>query len=103
MDNYLEKIKEIFTKKRKAYKDTFSTDSGKIVLADLYKLCKTDNLSYVENSPDKTAFNEGAKYVALYIRNTLKQRTEDIEKLLEEHSNKLKYNPLKKEELNARK
>ena len=97
MNTYIKRVRDILTRKSKAYEETFSTDSGKLVLADLYRLCKTNNLSYVENSPDKTAFNEGAKYVALYIQGVLKQSPEDINKLLEEHAKKSSYNPLKGE------
>jgi hypothetical protein len=78
----------------KAYQRLFESDDGKFVLYDLYKLCRIDKISYVENSPDKTAFNEGAKYVMHYVKGLLKQSTVELDRFLEEqkphHNNILK-------------
>ncbi len=89
-------ISHLWKRKSKAYKAVFETEEGKIVLNDLYKLCKINNPSYVENSPDKTAFNEGAKYVAYYIKNNLNQSSTDIDKFLEEHSKSFSNNNILK-------
>lgn len=78
-------ITKLWKKKTKAYKTVFESDEGQIVLQDLYKLCKINQISYVEGCPDKTAFNEGVKYVAHYIKNTLGQSIADIDKMLEDY------------------
>lgn len=83
---------KLFKTRAKNYKKAFGTEEGKQVLNDLYKVCKINQPSYVENSPDKTAFNEGAKYVVHYIRGILKQSTEDVDKLLKEHKESFKRN-----------
>jgi hypothetical protein len=88
-------ISNLWRKKIKSYQKVFGSEEGRIVLHDLYKLCKINNPSYVENSPDKTAFNEGVKYVAYYLKNTLKQSTADIDKFLEEYDKSAKRNILK--------
>ena len=88
-------ITSLWRRKVKSYHKTFGSVEGKIVLNDLYRLCKIDQPSYVENSPDKTAFNEGVKYVAYYIKNTLKQSTADIDELLKEQKESAKRNILR--------
>lgn len=88
-------INLMWKKKANMYKLAFSTEEGKYVLNDLYKFSKISHPSYVENSPDKTAFNEGAKAMAYYIKNTLKQSAADVDKFLEEYSKSTNNNILK--------
>jgi hypothetical protein len=75
---------DIFKKKLKLYKKVFESPEGKEVLLDLYKVCRIDQLSYVENSSHKTSYNEGVKFVAHYIKNTLRQSDQDIDKMLDD-------------------
>lgn len=84
---------DLFKKKNKAYKEVFSTEAGKIVLADIYRVTKINHPSYVDNNRDRTTYNEGAKFVAYYIRDQLNQNLEDIIKILE--GTKLINNPKK--------
>jgi hypothetical protein len=84
------------TKKSKIYKKLFSTEAGKFVLADIYKFCRISSPSYVEGYKDKTAYNEGAKSFAYYIKTVLKQDTLDVDKFLAEQRKLTNYNPLKK-------
>ena len=51
----------------KSYKDTFSTTAGKLVLADLAKVCNAYSSSFNKNSETHTAFNEGTRWVFLRI------------------------------------
>lgn len=49
------------------YKQLFSSEKGLRVLEDLKKKCLANEMSYVPNSPDGTAFNEGMRNVWLHI------------------------------------
>jgi hypothetical protein len=88
-------ITNLWRRKVKAYHKVFDTPEGKIVLHDIYKIAGIDLPSYVENCPDKTSYNEGAKYVARHIKNTLNQSTADIDKFLEEQKKSAKRNILR--------
>ena len=84
------------TKKSKIYKKLFATEDGKFVLNDIYRFCRISSPSYVEGFNDKTAYNEGAKSFAYYLKAVLKQDTLDVDKFLEEQRKLTNYNPLKK-------
>ena len=78
------KLKQLFTRKSN-YRTVFESEEGKVVLADLYKFCGLDRPSYVENSSDRTAYNEGMKRVALRIKGILNQDEEQLKQLLNQH------------------
>ena len=52
----------------KDFKGTFGTQEGERVLKALSKFCLEHQQTYVEESDRKSAFNEGARSVILYIR-----------------------------------
>jgi hypothetical protein len=89
-------IKDKINKKGITYKKVFESDEGKYVLNDIYKFCRITHPSYVEGSSHKTAFNEGAKSFAHYIKGVLKQSPTDIDALIEEYSKSNNYNVLKR-------
>lgn len=53
------------------FQGTFGTPEGKRVLDELSKECFEGRNTFVLNNPDGTAFNEGKRYVILYIRDML--------------------------------
>ena len=84
----LDKIKsKIFFSRRKSYKEVFESEAGKYVLADLYKFCGMDKPSYMEGSPDRTAYNEGLKRVGLRIKAILKHSDEELENIAKQYNN----------------
>lgn len=59
---------EAVKKLKKNYKQTFDTESGKKVLADLAKFCNYNNTSVEEPINEfKTVFNEGKRRAYLRI------------------------------------
>lgn len=62
-----------------AYKRLFSTDSGKIVLNDIMSFCGYDKTSVYESDPNpyQTMFMEGKRRVALRIKSTLEEKTDE--------------------------
>lgn len=66
-------------KRVKAFKDTFATESGKIVLQELVRECGLLRNTYRGNS-DELLFNEGKRNVLLYILNNINV---DLANLLE--------------------
>lgn len=89
-------IKSRLNKKQEMYKKVFESEEGKYVLNDIYKFSKINFPSYVEGYSDKTAFNEGAKSLAYYIKNVLKQDSKDVDTLLDEYKkHSINYNALK--------
>ncbi len=78
---------------KESYQKLFDSDEGKIVLADIYRICKLDALSYMEGHADKTFFNEGAKFVALYIKKALSHSDKDVDKFIVESKRINNYNP----------
>lgn len=61
---------------RAAYKNTFNTDSGKLVLRDLYLFCRGMQTSHVQGSESETAFNEGKRAVLIRIFHKMKVHDE---------------------------
>jgi hypothetical protein len=51
-----------------AFKGTFETTSGKVVLEHLSKFCLENRSTYVPGDSHHTAFNEGARAVILEVR-----------------------------------
>ena len=49
------------------YKSVFSGPAGQRVLADLKRRCLFDRQTFDPGNQYMTAFNEGARYVAMYI------------------------------------
>lgn len=66
-------------KRVKAFKDTFATESGKIVLQDLVRECGLLRNTYRGNS-EELLFNEGKRNVLLYILNNINA---DLKAILE--------------------
>lgn len=50
------------------FKNTFSSEEGKRVLANLSRLCCENDTTYIDGNSYGTAFNEGKRRVILYIR-----------------------------------
>lgn len=77
--------KKIIQNKRvlmQKYKNVFSTPEGKEVLLDILKACGFHKLSYDENASHQTAFNEGARSVALRLVHTLNVDLQQYDALL---------------------
>lgn len=51
----------------KAYKDTFSSESGKRVFADILRMGRYNQPTFVPNDPYTSAFNEGMRRMALRV------------------------------------
>lgn len=51
----------------KAYKDTFSSESGKRVLADILRMGRYNQPTFVPGDPYTSAFNEGMRRMALRV------------------------------------
>lgn len=96
INNSIAAAKTALTTKNSKYKKVFSNDEGEYVLAELYKFCGVDRPSYVENSSDRTAYNEGMKRVALHIKGILKQSNTDIDKLINNYQESVNYDPFNK-------
>lgn len=61
-----------------AYRETFGSKSGKLVLADLMKLCQMSRTSFAPGHPDTTAFNEGKRFMFLEIVSRTGLQPEDV-------------------------
>ena len=55
------------------YHGTFATPEGLSVLEDLSKRCFENRTTYVDQNPHGTAFQEGKRYMILYIRDKLRK------------------------------
>ena len=61
-----------------AYKQTFSSETGKKVMEDLEKRCSFHTTTHVKGDSHEGAFLEGTRSVILFINNMLnKKPTED--------------------------
>ncbi len=87
---------ELNTKNNKYKKVFLDNYEGEYVLAEIYKFCGVDRPSYVEGSPDRTAYNEGMKRVALHIKGILKQSGTDVDKIINSYQESINYDPFKK-------
>ena len=74
-------VKRLRKKRRlgEAYKSVFSTNSGRIVLADLMIHCGASMQSHIPGCPDETSFNEGKRRVWLHINDYLYKTDEEIQ------------------------
>lgn len=79
--------------RKKAYDRVELTEEGKKVFADIYKFSGINRPSYVEGNPDRTAYNEGMKRVALHIKGILNQSDIDVEKVIADYSKSVDYDP----------
>jgi len=61
------------------YHRTFLSTHGQNVLADLSKLCRETQSTFVIGSPDQSAFFEGGRNVMIYIRQKLAAKPEGQE------------------------
>ena len=68
---------------REYYKNTFSTDSGKRVLANLEQLCFIHSTTFSQ-IPYITSFNEGKRTVVVQIQNMIAMDLERLRKQLQE-------------------
>ena len=68
MNQQIDKLKDL-------YKQTFNTDSGSKVLADLEARCNFNTLSYVAGDANATAFEEGKRAVILHIYNMMREES----------------------------
>jgi len=57
-----------------AYKQTFSSDTGKEVLEDLKKRCSFYSTSHIKGDSHESAFLEGTRSVILFINNMLNKK-----------------------------
>jgi len=70
---------------KKDYLDTFSTPSGKKVLADLERICFVHKTTCPANhNPVKMGLNEGMRFVVgVHIRNMMNMDINQLQKLIE--------------------
>ena len=69
------------------YKNTFNSQQGRRVLADMLAENKCLSTSFVKEDPYLTAFNEGQRNVVLRILTILQVDTTQLLKLIEETDN----------------
>jgi len=60
-----------------AYKTTFGSKVGERVLDDLWRFCLEFRTTYSPGDTMQSAFNEGARAVALYIRKQVEATLDD--------------------------
>jgi hypothetical protein len=65
-----------------AYRNVFTADEGRQVLADLARYCRAGCTSFVAGDPHQTAFNEGARDAFLHIVELAGLTPADIAELL---------------------
>jgi hypothetical protein len=68
VNQQIDKLKDL-------YKQTFNTDSGSKVLADLEARCNFRTPSYVAGDANATAFEEGKRAVILHIYNMIREES----------------------------
>lgn len=71
----------------RAYKNTFSTDEGKMVLHNLMKTFHVLN-STMDANPNEVMFKEGERSVVLRILRTIGTDPNELEKILNEQEKK---------------
>lgn len=57
--------------RRAAYSAVFDSPMGEVVLDDLMRFCQVDGQAHAPGDPYQTAFNDGARRPALYVRQIL--------------------------------
>jgi hypothetical protein len=68
-------------RRRDAFKKTFGSKTGELVLADILKFCGNDKQVFVPNDPNTTAFNAGKHRVAQHILAILNMQDDKIKEL----------------------
>lgn len=76
------KMFDVFKKRPKLYKDTFSTPQGKEVLKDLAKFCGQNSPTHVPGDPYTSAYKEGMRRVFLRIQQFVNLNEADLQKIL---------------------
>lgn len=68
-----------------AYKETFGTESGKVVLRHLLRVHGLLNQAHVDLDSHSTAFNDGGRNVVIQILKVIHKKKTDLEdKIIEE-------------------
>ena len=67
------------------YKQTFDSDTGKMVLADLIAFTGAHDQSYTPGDPTQTAFNEGMRRVVTRIEKFTGMTPREIRHIAEVH------------------
>jgi hypothetical protein len=70
--------------KRKAYKNIFTTEDGKIVLRHLCKTCCVTSPAFVAGDAQTTAYNNGKRDIVLAILRFVHANDDDIRLAIEE-------------------
>lgn len=70
--------------KRKAYRNIFSTEDGKIVLRHLCKTCCVTSPAFVAGDAQTTAYNNGKRDIVLAILRFVHASDEDIRRAIAE-------------------
>lgn len=70
-----EKLKAL----QKSYNQVFSTDEGKIIMADLERVCFY-NSTTINQNPEITAFNEGQRAALLHIKTRVRMNALKLER-----------------------
>ena len=79
---------------RRAYRRVFGGNVGKAVLADIAAFARVMEPTYAANDPHQTAFNEGARSVALRIYAMLNMTAADAAAIADGWQRKQYDNPL---------
>ena len=66
-----------------AYRDTFQTPSGRVVLTDLARYCNVGNSTHVPNDAQAMAINEGQRQVFLHVAEVLGLKATDFPEIVE--------------------
>lgn len=80
MDDTVADYKLKAIKRVQAYKDTFSTESGKVVLADLERMFFMTSPMYKSDKVNDLIYNEGMRNVILYVKQVMNQDIESFRK-----------------------
>jgi len=57
-----------------AYKTTFGSESGKLVLDDLKKRCSFNSTTHIKGDSHESAYLEGSRSVVLFINNMINKK-----------------------------
>lgn len=71
---------------KKAYRQVFSTEDGKIVLRHLMRTCFITSPTFIAGDPQSTAMNEGSRRVVLSILKFLKMDEKELLKQIEQET-----------------
>ena len=71
-------------RRRADYRNVFDSDSGRRVMADLFRFCRMGQPSFVAGDPHATAYQEGMRRVFLRIAGILRMDEQRFAHLLKE-------------------